>query len=77
MKNIFAPIEVTEERGRPRRIRWRGRVYHVLEMLEVWVYQSRWWSNEERRIYFRLWTSRGMLEIWRSGKKWILGRILD
>lgn len=77
MKTILSPIQVTERRGLPRLIRWRGCTYRVREMLDVWVYQTRWWGEEERRVYFRLWTNRGVMEVWRNGKKWMLAKVLD
>ena len=70
-------VVVSSSNGRPRLIRHGRRTYRVREMLDVWVYQSRWWGNEERRVYFRLWTNRGVMEIWRNGKEWMLSRILD
>lgn len=77
MKQILSPIQVTASGGRPRVIRWDGRTYRVREMLDVWIYQTRWWGNEERRVYFRLWTDGGMLEVWRCGNTWMLGSLLD
>ncbi len=70
-------IDVIARRGRPRLIRLGERVYHVRELLAVWVYQSRWWSREERRIYFRVRTNRNVLEIWQSGGEWRLAKVLD
>lgn len=77
MKQILVPIEVSTAGGRPRLIRWNGRTYRVRELLDVWVYQTRWWSKEERRVYFRLWTNGGILEVWKCGAEWKLSRILD
>ena len=70
-------LQVRERRGRPRIVRRGKRSYRVQKILDVWIYQSRWWSDEERRIYFRLWTNRGVMEIWRSEGEWRMGKMLD
>jgi len=77
MKRYADPVEVLLSRGSPRRVRWAERIYQVQEILDFWIYQSRWWSSEERRIYFRLRTNRGTIEIWRSGEQWVLAGVED
>lgn len=77
MKQYSDPIEVAHTRGSPKRVCWAGRTYHVREILDFWIYQSRWWSREERRVYFRLGTSRGIIEIWQSGEQWMLAGVED
>lgn len=71
------PIKVIASRGRPRVIRLGERVYHVRELLAVWIYQSRWWGREERRVYFRVRTNQNVLEIWQNEGEWRLARVLD
>lgn len=79
MKRVEAPItvEVEEESNQPRLIEWEGTRIHVSEMLGAWVLQSRWWGDEERRIYYRLSTSRGVMDVYRSGERWVLSRWID
>lgn len=71
------PLFVAHRRGRPHLIRDGRRTYRVREILDVWIYQSRWWANEERRVYFRLQTHRNVIEIYRSGDDWRLAKVLD
>ena len=79
MKRIHEPIQVTSEQNRPRLLKWRGSVFEVQEILDWWVVQGKWWTiEEERRIYFRVETrSRVLMELYRSGTNWVLGRIQD
>jgi hypothetical protein len=49
----------------------------VRAVLDKWVARSRWWSEDERRIYVRLHTARGILEIYRTGRQWYMSRIAD
>jgi hypothetical protein len=38
----------------------------VRRVLDFWILQSRWWGREEKRIYFRLETDGGVMEIYRT-----------
>jgi hypothetical protein len=50
---------------------------NIRAVLDKWVARSRWWSNDERRVYARLHTSRGIVEVYRSGQQWFMSRIAD
>lgn len=65
MKFINAPASVDVHNGVPRQIRWARRTYRVRRLLDYWILQSRWWSREEKRVYFRLETDRGVVEVYR------------
>lgn len=49
----------------------------VNDVLRIWVYQTRWWSEEERRENFLLETNMGTFHIYRSGDRWMLARTMD
>lgn len=66
MKSINEAITVDACSGVPRRFRWAGRTYHTRKLLDYWILQTRWWGREERRIYFRLETDRGVVEVYRA-----------
>lgn len=77
MKLLSLPIDVRSRRGRPEQLYWKGRTVNVQQIADFWILQSRWWAKEERRIYFRAETSRGLAEIYRTGQQWVLSRIMD
>lgn len=68
MKFINIPISVEARKGVPRQIRWSRRTYTVRRLLDFWILQSRWWAREEKRVYFRLETDQGVMEVYRG--KW-------
>ena len=53
----------------PRRFRWDGRTYRVHRLLDYWILQTRWWGGEEKRIYYRLETHRGIVEVYRAAER--------
>ena len=77
MKKYHESIDVAPDRGQPARFRWRGRIYHVRQILDFWVYRGRWWSTEEKRAYLRVGTDGGVFEIYRLNGHWLLSRVLD
>lgn len=77
MRLYLEPIDVDISARQLRRVHWRRQVFSVREVLERWISQTKWWSSEEKRLYFRLLTSDGILEIYRSGEQWVLSRIMD
>jgi hypothetical protein len=77
-------VEVELRAGRPVRVRLRGRWQPVLAVVEAWVSEGRWWGREERRLYLRLHTAAGTLDLCRLGatardgvEAWGLERVLD
>ena len=84
MKRILAPIEVETQKGWPTRLTWEGRRLTVERPISYWVRESRWWmGRSEQRVYFRLQTDRGIVEIYRrqAGSdhhaEWVLVRMID
>jgi hypothetical protein len=77
MKRRFEPVEVEVTRGWPVVVRWNGKTHRVQHLVDTWVVQGRWWAEEERRVCFRVTTSGGMLDIYRSGDAWVLARAQD
>jgi hypothetical protein len=49
----------------------------VRAVLDKWVARSRWWSKDEKRVYVRLHTAHGIIEVYRTGRQWYLSRIAD
>lgn len=66
MKSIREAITVEARKGVPCRLCWNGRTYRTRKLLDYWILQTRWWGREERRIYFRLLTDRGVMEVYRA-----------
>lgn len=68
-------------RGRPVRVRLGGRRVEVLDLVEVWVIQGRWWAVEEHRLYLRVRTRAGTLDLYRRKGDpkdlWTMERVLD
>lgn len=77
VKRRFEPIEVQVKRGWPVSFRWNGRVHRVCEMLDVWVVQGQWWGEEQKRVFFRVRTDRCVVELYRSGDRWVLTKQMD
>jgi hypothetical protein len=70
-------VSVRTVRGWPVDVRRGDRTYRVRELIDVWVVQGRWWGEEEKRVFFRLRTDRGDLEVYRSGDRWVLSKVMD
>ena len=66
MKFINVPVSVDARKGVPRRIHRGRRIYTVRRVVDFWILQSRWWGREEKRIYFRLETDGGVVEVYRT-----------
>jgi hypothetical protein len=81
MRRVEATIGVqTAASGRPRQVEWGERTLRVKRMVECWVYQTRWWGEGpgERRVYYRLQTECGLVEVYRTnGREWTLSRVAD
>lgn len=73
MKSIQENIAVDARNRVPRRLRWDGRTYRVRRLLDYWILQTRWWGREEKRIYFRLETNRGVVEVYRAAESLLPG----
>lgn len=69
MKSIHEHIDVDAAGSRvPHRFRWEGRTYRIRRLLDYWILQTRWWGREEKRIYYRLETNRGIVEVYRAAE---------
>lgn len=77
MRQYREPITVHVNRNRPVCFSWRNRHIRVDNILDRWVARSRWWSQDETRFYLQLDTSRGTIEVYRSGALWYLSRVVD
>lgn len=77
VKRRFEPLEVEVTRGWPVVIHRGDRAHRVRNLLDAWVVQGKWWSDEERRVCFRVATDGGIMEIYRSGDEWRLARLED
>jgi hypothetical protein len=79
MQQRSVPIQVQCVDGRPSRLVRGDTTYRVESVIECWVLQSRWWTRDgpERRVYYRVDTDRGVVDIYRSNAQWTLARHLD
>ena len=77
MKRIEEPVVVEARKGWPVLLRRSGKMYRVLQQLDFWVVQGRWWMQEEKRVYFRVRTDRGVLELYNSRGEWVLSKVFD
>lgn len=77
MKCRFEPVDVELKKGWPVAVSWNGRRHRVQHLVDAWVVEGRWWAEEERRICFRVATSGGTLDIYRSGDAWMLTKTQD
>lgn len=66
MKFVNEPITVDGCSDVPRHFRWGSRTYRTRKLLDYWILQTRWWGREEKRIYFRLETDHGAMEVYRA-----------
>ena len=76
-KAYHEAIDVTLTDRQPQTIIWRMSTYTVLQTLDRWILQNKWWEREEKRLYYLLETNRATMEIYRVGPKWVLARIMD
>ena len=76
-KAYHEAIDVTLIDRHPQTITWRKPSYTVLQTLDRWILQNKWWEKEEKRLYYLLETDHATMEIYRVGPKWILARIMD
>ncbi len=77
MKLYLEQVDVEEDGGKPKRVRWRKKVFVVERILDGWIAQGKWWRREEKRVYLRLLTDRGVIEVFRIGETWKLSRLFD
>lgn len=68
MKYLNESITVDARNSVPYRFRWQGRTYRTRKLLDYWILQTRWWGREEKRIYFRLETNHGVMEVYRAAE---------
>lgn len=80
MRRVDQPIQVHLRNSHPVRICWGDRDLMVRDVLECWVHQTGWWKpgGGERRVYYRLQTDAGIVEIYQIGNgSWTLARVAD
>lgn len=79
---VDRPVEVFGARGpfsAPAGFRWKGRLYSVQAVLDVWPESGAWWDGETEVICFRLAATGGtVFELTRDKSgNWRLYRIYD
>lgn len=79
MKRLEEPVKVEDRKGWPVQIRRGSRVYRVRKLVDVWVVQGRWWLDEEKRVYFRVLTDKGTMDVYRRDKtgEWVMAKMMD
>ncbi len=79
MKRIEEPVDVEDRKGWPVRIRRGKRVYRVQKLIDLWVVQGGWWLDEEKRVYFRVLTDKGVIDVYYrdKDKRWVLAKMVD
>jgi len=86
MKQVLEPIEVQpphspEPRYAPERLRWRGQVLAVEQVLESWSWRGRWWLDPhlagEHRRYYRVLCSGRVAAGRRGPAREVTGKILE
>jgi hypothetical protein len=77
MRRYREPILVHAKNNRPLSLSWRNRHIKVDTVQDRWIARSRWWSRDETRLYLRLHTGHGIMEIYRSEASWFISRIAD
>ena len=65
MKRLNQPIDVLSRDGYPRYIYHNGKTIEVQVIQNLWVIQGYWWISEQKRVYYRVQTPRGIMEIYK------------
>lgn len=89
MKRFALPIQVSVAPNQaPTAFRWRQLDYDVIELLDHWRIQTRWWEEtEERRDYYQVLARpagmeprpevEGVYELYRRHGAWFMGAVVD
>jgi len=77
MKLMMEPIDVSATAATPTAFCWQGRLFEVENVLETWSARGEWWGREDKREYYMLMTTSGVMEIFRGREGWMLSRIYD
>lgn len=77
MSTRDATFSIEPPTGVPRRVRLGGQWFRVRRVIDGWMVRSRWWADDEERLYVRLETDGPVLEAYRHDGTWALSRILD
>ena len=79
MKRIEEAVEVEDRKGWPVRIQRGTRIYRVQKLVDVWVVQGHWWLEEEKRVYFRVLTDKGVMDVYRRdiNGAWVMAKLAD
>ena len=79
MRRVGQTISVRTQDSCPTQISWNGDTLRVEDLIECWVHQTGWWKPKggERRVYYRLRTESGIIDVYRSGEEWTLSRVVD
>lgn len=71
------PIDVSAQKNMPTAFCWRGNLYEVEQILEQWSAREQWWGKDDRREYFLIITTQGVMEIYSGRQGWMLSRVYD
>lgn len=84
MKQLHRPepcLVLLERDGSVSVVRWRDRPWSVVKTLETWIWDSEWWTSSDlvgdSRVYHRLATKRGDIEIYRHKTGWYVSSWWD
>jgi Family of unknown function (DUF6504) len=79
-KRFDEEIAVERDAGMPARFEWRGRRYHVVDVIGRWRIEGWWWENGRDREYWRVEAGGGA--VWdlyhdRQRDRWHVERLWD
>ena len=77
MHLVMKEIDVVEKDKTPTAFCWKGHLYEVEQVLETWSAREQWWGNADRREYYLLITTNGVVEIFHGRAGWMLSRVYD
>jgi hypothetical protein len=72
--------DVMVKQGLPVRFRWQGRLHQVKAIARTWRVDTGWWRKRQRRDYYKLLTTTGLLIILAHdliADEWRVSRLYD
>lgn len=74
------PIHVSENLGKPLKVRIRGCWQQVEHIIEEWTDSGQWWDGECEKRFFRIISNGGLYEIYKEINpqgRWFLYKVYD
>jgi hypothetical protein len=74
------PVEVVVKQGVPISVNWQGRVHRIKGISKTWRVDTGWWRVRQRRDYYKLLTTTGLLLILAHdliSHEWRIFRVYD